>query len=53
MELKNILKSGTSIFSSGTSGPAKEIYQSPEKLKHANLVARDVQKIVKCIQYVA
>ena len=47
MELKNILKSGTSIFSSGTSGPAKEIYQSPEKLKHSNLVARDVQKITK------
>tara|TARA_Y100000385_G_scaffold290229_1_gene362537 strand:+ start:2808 stop:3488 length:681 start_codon:yes stop_codon:yes gene_type:complete len=45
MELKNILKSGTSIRSSGTTGPAKEIYQSLEKLKHANQIARDVQKI--------
>jgi hypothetical protein len=45
MELKNILKSGTSIRSSGTTGPAKDIYQSLEKLKHANQIARDVQKI--------
>ena len=45
MELKNILKNGTSISSSGTTGPAKQIYQSPEKIKRANKVARDVQKI--------
>ncbi len=45
MELKNILKNGTSISSSGTTGPAKQIYQSPDKIKHANQVARDVQKI--------
>ena len=45
MELKNILKNGTSISSSGTTGPAKQIYQSPDKIKRANKVARDVQKI--------
>ncbi len=45
MELKSILKNGTSIKSSGTTGPAKQIYQSPEKIKRANKVARDVQKI--------
>lgn len=45
MELKNILKNGTSILSSGTTGPAKQIHQSPDKIKHANQVARDVQKI--------
>ena len=45
MELKNILKNGTSISSSGTTGTAKQIYQSPDKIKYANQVARDVQKI--------
>ena len=45
MELKNILKNGTSINSSGTTGPAKQIYQSPDKIKYANQAARDVQKI--------
>ena len=47
MELKNILKNGTSISSSGTTGPAKQIYQSPDKIKHANQAARDVQKITR------
>lgn len=47
MELKSILKNGTSVSSSGTTGPAKQIYQSPEKIKHCNLIARDVQKITK------
>ena len=45
MELKSILKNGTSIKSSGTTGPAKEIIQTPEKIKKANQVARDVQRI--------
>ena len=45
MELKNILKNGTNISSSGTTGPAKDIFQSPEKIKHANKIAREVQKI--------
>lgn len=47
MELKSILKNGTSISSSGTTGPAKLIFQSPEKIKRANQVARDVQKITQ------
>jgi acyl-CoA synthetase (AMP-forming)/AMP-acid ligase II len=45
MELKSILKNGTSIISSGTTGAAKQIYQSPDKIKYANQAARDVQKI--------
>jgi acyl-CoA synthetase (AMP-forming)/AMP-acid ligase II len=45
MELKSILKNGTSITSSGTTGAAKQIFQSPEKIKYANQAARDVQKI--------
>ena len=45
MELKSILKNGTSITSSGTTGAAKQIYQSPDKIKYANQAARDVQKI--------
>ena len=45
MELKSILKNGTSIKSSGTTGTPKDIFQSPQKIKHANQIARDVQKI--------
>jgi hypothetical protein len=45
IKLENILKNGTSIKSSGTTGPVKEIKQTPEKIKKANKVARDVQKI--------
>ncbi len=45
MALKNILKNGTSIKTSGTTGPPKNLFQSPEKIKFANKVARDVQKI--------
>ena len=45
MELKNILSNGINIKSSGTTGPAKSIFQHPQKLKFANQVARDVQKI--------
>lgn len=47
MELKNILKNGTSISSSGTTGPAKDIFQSPQKIQQANKVAREVQQITK------
>jgi acyl-CoA synthetase (AMP-forming)/AMP-acid ligase II len=42
-----ILKNGITIQSSGTSGTAKEFYQSPKKLKAANSVARQVQGIDK------
>ena len=49
MEQKNnlaiILKKGIELKSSGTTGPQKKIYQNPNKLKRANKVARDCQKI--------
>lgn len=45
MELKKILSSGTNIKSSGTTGPPKNLFQNPEKIKFANKVAIDVQKI--------
>ncbi len=49
MELKNnlaqILKKGIELKSSGTTGPQKKIFQSPNKLKHANKIARECQKI--------
>ena len=49
MEQKNnfalILKKGIELKSSGTTGPQKKIYQTPNKLKHANKIARDCQKI--------
>ena len=49
MELKNnliqILKKGIELKSSGTTGPQKKIYQSPYKLRNANKVARECQKI--------
>lgn len=47
MELKSILKTGIEIKTSGTTGVPKVIFQSPEKIKYANIVARDVQKISK------
>lgn len=47
MELKNILLNGISIKSSGTTGVPKELFQSPEKLKAANTIAIDCQKITK------
>ena len=40
-----ILKNGIELSSSGTTGPPKQIYQSPTKLKNANKVARECQKI--------
>ena len=40
-----ILKNGIELSSSGTTGPPKLIYQSPTKLKNANKVARECQKI--------
>ena len=49
MEQKNslaqILRNGVKLKSSGTTGPQKRIYQSPEKLKSANKIARECQKI--------
>ena len=49
MKLRNslaqILKNGIELSSSGTTGPKKKIYQSPSKLKNANEVSRECQKI--------
>ena len=49
MEQKNnlaqILKNGIEIKSSGTTGPQKKIFQSPRKLKYANEISRECQKI--------
>jgi len=45
MELKSILSNGISIKSSGTTGTPKDLFQSPKKLKSANAVAVDCQKI--------
>ena len=51
MELKetlsNILKNGTTLKSSGTTAPQKEIFQSPEKLYHANAIAVNSQNITE------
>jgi acyl-CoA synthetase (AMP-forming)/AMP-acid ligase II len=40
-----ILQNGITIASSGTSGQSKEYFQSPEKLRQANLVAITAQRI--------
>ena len=40
-----ILKNGIELSTSGTTGLPKKIYQSPSKLKNANKVSRDCQKI--------
>lgn len=47
MELKNILKNGIELKSSGTTGSPKKIFQSPEKINAANIVAIDSQKITR------
>jgi acyl-CoA synthetase (AMP-forming)/AMP-acid ligase II len=44
-ELQNIISNGTSIQSSGTTGTPKVIEQTPAKLKAADEVAIDSQKI--------
>ena len=43
--LAQILKKGIELKSSGTTGPQKKIYQSPHKLRNANKVSRECQKI--------
>ena len=42
---KNMLKDGAYIKSSGTSGPQKTIWRSPENLKACNKIAIDSQQI--------
>lgn len=43
--LKKIIKTGTALPTSGTSGTPKRIFQPPHKLAAANSVARQVQDI--------
>ena len=45
MELRNILKTGITINTSGTTGDPKSYFQSPEKIKAANRVALAAQEI--------
>jgi len=44
-DLLAMLKQGTTLNTSGTTGPSKAIFQSPKKLKAANEVAVDSQKL--------
>ena len=43
--LTQIIKKGIELKSSGTTGPQKKIFQSPSKIRFANEVCRDSQKI--------
>jgi acyl-CoA synthetase (AMP-forming)/AMP-acid ligase II len=45
MNLTKIISNGTTIRTSGTTGPSKPIWQSPEKLEHANKAAIKCQGI--------
>ena len=45
IDFGKILEEGVTISSSGTTGPSKEIFRSPENLKAANKVAVEAQKI--------
>jgi acyl-CoA synthetase (AMP-forming)/AMP-acid ligase II len=47
IDYKFILENGITISSSGTSGIRKEYFQTPEKIKAANRVAVEAQKISK------
>lgn len=47
IDIDEILKNGITIQSSGTSGPPKSFFQSPSKIKAANLVALESQNITK------
>jgi len=45
IDFKKILKEGIHLETSGSTGPAKVIFQNPDKIKAANAVARKVQAI--------
>lgn len=47
IDFQKIMSDGVVISSSGTSGAAKQYFQSPNKIKMANEVAVDCQKISK------
>jgi acyl-CoA synthetase (AMP-forming)/AMP-acid ligase II len=46
-KLLNIIENGCKILTSGTTGTPKTYFQSPEKIRAANRVAIDSQKITK------
>jgi acyl-CoA synthetase (AMP-forming)/AMP-acid ligase II len=45
LDISKILQEGITIQSSGTSGLPKSFFQSPQKLKYANLVAIEAQEL--------
>ena len=45
ISFSNILKYGAEISSSGTTGPPKTIFRTPENLKACNKVAIDAQEL--------
>lgn len=45
IDFSKILSEGVTISSSGTTGPAKDIFRTPSNLKEANRVAVDAQRI--------
>ena len=47
MDFANILRNGTPLNTSGTTGPAKVIFQGPKKLAAGNLAAITSQKIAR------
>ena len=47
MNLIKILNEGTTIYTSGRTGPSKPIQQPVEKIRASNKIARDVQMITK------
>ena len=46
-DLKKKLSKGLYVKSSGTTGESKNIFRTPENLKHCNKAAIDSQKITK------
>ena len=45
VDFQHVLENGVTISSSGTTGPSKDIFRTPENLKEANRIAVDAQKI--------
>ena len=46
IDVKKILEYGTVIKSSGTSGPPKDFFQSPEKIRNSNQIAIEAASAV-------
>jgi len=47
LDVNNIINNGITIYSSGTSGDPKPYFQSPDKIKNANIIALISQNINK------